>query len=50
MDGVLVDSEPVICQAAVSMFAQKGLKVNQSDFLPFVGKGENIYWLSSRKI
>jgi HAD superfamily hydrolase (TIGR01509 family) len=43
MDGVLVDSEPFICKAAMMMFAEKGLKVKPEDFLPFVGAGENRY-------
>lgn len=43
MDGVLVDSEWFICEAAVQMFAEKGLKVERDDFLPFVGTGENRY-------
>lgn len=43
MDGVLADSEPFICQAAVKMFAESGLKVNPQDFKPFVGTGENRY-------
>ncbi|MEI6150223.1 MAG: HAD-IA family hydrolase [bacterium] len=43
MDGVLTDSEPLICSAAMSMFAEKGLQVLPADFLPFVGTGENRY-------
>lgn len=43
MDGVLVDSEWFICEAAVRMFEEKGLKVKRDDFLPFVGAGENRY-------
>lgn len=43
MDGVLVDSEEFICRAAIMMFAQKGLKVEPEDFIPFVGQGENVY-------
>jgi len=43
MDGVLLDSEPFICQAACMMFAEKGLTVHPDDFLPFVGAGENRY-------
>jgi len=43
MDGVLVDSEEFICQAAIQMFAEHGLSVQESDFLPFVGTGENRY-------
>lgn len=43
MDGVLADSEPFICKAAVAMFAEHGLAVSEDDFLPFVGAGENAY-------
>lgn len=43
MDGVLLDSEPFICQAATMMFAERGLTVRPEDFLPFVGAGENRY-------
>lgn len=43
MDGVLVDSEPFICEAAMKMFAERGLTVQPEDFLPFVGAGENRY-------
>jgi HAD superfamily hydrolase (TIGR01509 family) len=43
MDGVLVDSEPLINAAAIAMFKEKGLAVQPSDFLPFVGAGENRY-------
>ncbi|OHB54792.1 MAG: hypothetical protein A2Y12_04025 [Planctomycetes bacterium GWF2_42_9] len=43
MDGVLVDSEPFICAAAMEMFAQRGVAVKAEDFLPFVGAGEDRY-------
>jgi len=43
MDGVLLDSEPFICEAARRMFAERGLQVQPEDFLPFVGAGENRY-------
>lgn len=43
MDGVLVDSERFINQAAINMFKEKGLDVKPSDFNDFVGKGENRY-------
>jgi beta-phosphoglucomutase len=43
MDGVLVDSESFICEAAVIMFSELGLKVSSEDFQPFVGMGENRY-------
>ncbi|HXU75872.1 MAG TPA: HAD-IA family hydrolase [Methylomirabilota bacterium] len=43
MDGVLTDSEPLINAAAIAMFKEKGLEVQPSDFLPFVGTGEDRY-------
>ena len=43
MDGVLVDSEPFICKAAIMMFSELGVKALPEDFLPFVGMGENRY-------
>jgi len=43
MDGVLVDSEPFICKAAIMMFDELGVKVLPEDFHPFVGMGENRY-------
>lgn len=43
MDGVLADSEPFICKAAIKMFDEIGLKVKPDDFKPFVGTGENRY-------
>jgi HAD superfamily hydrolase (TIGR01509 family) len=43
MDGLLVDSEPLINAAAIAMFNEKGLVVQPEDFLPFVGAGEDRY-------
>lgn len=43
MDGVLVDSEPFICKAAIIMFEELGIHVLPEDFQPFVGMGENRY-------
>jgi beta-phosphoglucomutase len=43
MDGVLTDSEPLICESAIAMFKELGLSVQPADFLPFVGTGENRY-------
>ena len=43
MDGVLTDSEPLICEAAMRMFREKGCEVSPEDFRPFVGAGENRY-------
>jgi len=43
MDGVIVDSEEFICEAAIKMFAERGVNVSPSDFIPFVGTGEDRY-------
>lgn len=43
MDGVLVDSEAYIRQAAMKMFEEKGYLLTAEDFLPFTGMGENRY-------
>jgi len=43
IDGVLADSEPLICAAACAMFRERGLTVHPEDFEPFVGAGENRY-------
>jgi len=43
MDGVLTDSEPLICEAATEMFREHGVAVQPTDFSPFVGTGENRY-------
>lgn len=43
MDGVLVDSEPFICRAAILMFSELGVEVMAEDFQPFIGMGENRY-------
>jgi len=43
MDGVLTDSEPLICAAATEMFRERGVAVQPADFHPFVGTGENRY-------
>ncbi len=41
MDGVLIDSEPVICAAAIRALAEFGVTARPEDFLPFVGAGED---------
>jgi beta-phosphoglucomutase-like phosphatase (HAD superfamily) len=41
MDGVLVDSEPFIAEAAIRMFAERGHALRPEDFHPFVGTGED---------
>ena len=43
MDGVLVDSEPVIEAAARAGLAEYGIKAVPEDFHPFVGAGEDRY-------
>ena len=43
MDGVLVDSEGYIFEAAKLMFAEHGVTVKPEDALHFVGMGENRY-------
>jgi HAD superfamily hydrolase (TIGR01509 family) len=43
MDGVLVDSESYISEAAVLMFRELGINVTHDDFKPFTGMGENRY-------
>jgi beta-phosphoglucomutase len=43
MDGVLVDTEEMICEAAMKMFDEMGVQVKAEDFLDFVGTGENRY-------
>jgi HAD superfamily hydrolase (TIGR01509 family) len=43
MDGVLTDSEPLINEAAVAMFHERGVPVRPEDFRPFVGTGEDRY-------
>jgi beta-phosphoglucomutase len=41
MDGVLVLSEPIIAEAAIRMFAEKGYELHPEDFRPFIGTGED---------
>jgi HAD superfamily hydrolase (TIGR01509 family) len=44
MDGVLCDSEPFLYEASKEMFAIRyGIQVQQKDFSPFVGTGEDRY-------
>ena len=43
MDGVLTDSEPVICASAIQMLREHGVEAKEEDFIPFVGTGENSY-------
>lgn len=42
MDGVLVDSESFIAEAAIAMLAEGyGVRATREDFLPFIGTGED---------
>lgn len=41
MDGVLVDSEPFIREAAVLLFSEHGVTVREESFMAFTGMGEN---------
>jgi HAD superfamily hydrolase (TIGR01509 family) len=43
MDGVLVDTEPLICAAAIRGLAEFGIEAQPEDFEPFVGAGEDRY-------
>ena len=43
MDGVLVDSEPFLAEAAIRMFAEKGFELKPEEFHPFGGMGEARY-------
>ena len=41
MDGVLVDSEPVILAAAIKGLEKYGVEAEPEDFTPFIGAGED---------
>ena len=40
MDGVLVFSEPLLAEASMKIFADRGYTVDRADFKPFTGMGE----------
>lgn len=40
MDGVIVDSEPVIMKAALDALKAGGIKASKEDFIPYIGAGE----------
>lgn len=40
MDGVLVFSEPLLAEASIRIFAERGFKVQREEFKPFTGMGE----------
>jgi HAD superfamily hydrolase (TIGR01509 family) len=43
LDGVLAISEPLLAEAAIALFAEKGLATTAEDFRPFIGMGEDRY-------
>lgn len=43
MDGVLVNSEPVIAKAAILGLKEYGINAVEEDFLPFIGAGEEVF-------
>lgn len=44
MDGVLIDSEDVSVQVGIDYFRSKGLSLSRSDFEPFLGAGERVFF------
>jgi beta-phosphoglucomutase len=43
LDGVLAISEPLLAEAAIALFAEKGHRMTADDFRPFIGMGEDRY-------
>ncbi|HEX9363756.1 MAG TPA: HAD-IA family hydrolase [Candidatus Dormibacteraeota bacterium] len=43
LDGVLAVSEPLLAEAAIELFAEKGYTMTAEDFRPFIGMGEDRY-------
>src|SRR5205823_5408905 len=43
LDGVLAVSEALLAEAAIALFAEKGLRMTAEDFKPFIGMGEDRY-------
>jgi len=40
MDGVLIASEPILTQICIDLFAELGARAVPSDFVPYIGTGE----------
>lgn len=40
MDGIIVDSEPVIMKAALDALKAGGIEASKADFIPYIGAGE----------
>jgi len=43
LDGVLAVSEPLLAEAAIELFVEKGYTMTAEDFRPFIGMGEDRY-------
>ena len=43
MDGVLIDSEELMCKSGILALRDFGVNAVPEDFIPFVGRGENLY-------
>ncbi len=43
MDGVLIDSEELMAKSGILALADYGVQAKAEDFIPFVGRGENLY-------
>ncbi len=43
LDGVLAISEPLLAEAAIALFGEKGHRMTPEDFRPFIGMGEDRY-------
>lgn len=43
MDGVLIDSEELMAKAGIMALHDFGIEAKPEDFLPFVGRGEDLY-------
>ena len=43
MDGVLIDSEELMAKAGIMALRDFGIEAKPEDFIPFVGRGEDLY-------